>query len=212
VTLRERRAARTRTALIDAAVELCLREGYEHATIERIAEAADISPRTFARYFAGKEAVFMAVLEAVDADIVAELRRQPDHLGPLEALRVAHEVVLTRIADHPRGRPSADQVTLMLRVVNSSDALRQKAMSYRNAGAMKVLAERMGVSPDDRGLDLAVTLFTVTLVAGLKGVVGDTAPDRLGPRVMVARMQEAFGQVAGFAAELNTATAHTPAN
>jgi AcrR family transcriptional regulator len=55
--LRDHEVARTRTALIGAAGELCLREGYEQATIERIAEAADISPRTFARYFGGKEAV-----------------------------------------------------------------------------------------------------------------------------------------------------------
>jgi AcrR family transcriptional regulator len=100
-TLRERKAQRTRAELIDAAVKLCLSVGYENATIELIAAAADVSPRTFSRYFSTKDAVFLALLDAVSDDVVAEVSEQSEHLGPLEAMRAAHVAVFK-----PRRRPA----------------------------------------------------------------------------------------------------------
>jgi AcrR family transcriptional regulator len=72
-SLRERKRARTRRALIDAAVELFDRRGYEQTTVAQIA-AAEISTRTFFGYFASKEdllcpdsqARIQAVLDAID--------------------------------------------------------------------------------------------------------------------------------------------------
>jgi AcrR family transcriptional regulator len=54
--LRARKLARTRAALIDAAVDMCLSKGYENTTVQLIAAAAEVSPRTFSRYFASKDA------------------------------------------------------------------------------------------------------------------------------------------------------------
>ena len=56
--LRERKKQRTRATLISAAVKLCLEQGYEHTTVDQIAAAAEVSPRTFSRYFATKDAVY----------------------------------------------------------------------------------------------------------------------------------------------------------
>jgi AcrR family transcriptional regulator len=201
--LRERKAQRTRAELIDAAVKLCLTVGYDNATVELISAAADVSPRTFSRYFASKDAVFLAVLDVVSNDVVAEVSAQPDDLGPLEALRSAHIAVFHRIADRPLGQPSADQVALMLRVINSSDVLRKKAIEYRNPRVMKILADRAGVGIDDPQLELARTLFTVTVVTACANLVADTEPALLGPRVMAERLEEAFAQLADMAADLN---------
>lgn len=54
--LRERKRVATRRAIEQAAVDLSLGKGYENVTIDEIAEAADISPRTFFNYFPSKEA------------------------------------------------------------------------------------------------------------------------------------------------------------
>ena len=42
--LRERKKQRTRATLIDAAVGLCERQGFEHTTVDQIAAIADVSP------------------------------------------------------------------------------------------------------------------------------------------------------------------------
>ena len=55
VTLRERRRAETWAAIHEAAATLALDQGLEHATIEAIADAAGVSPRTFFNYFPSKD-------------------------------------------------------------------------------------------------------------------------------------------------------------
>jgi AcrR family transcriptional regulator len=56
-TLRDRKKFKTRQMLIATAADLFLKNGFENTTVDEIAEAADISRRTFFRYFATKEAV-----------------------------------------------------------------------------------------------------------------------------------------------------------
>jgi len=50
-------AARSREALIDAALALSARDGFDATTADQIAERAGVSPRTFFRYFPTKESV-----------------------------------------------------------------------------------------------------------------------------------------------------------
>lgn len=207
--LRQRKTQQTRAALIRAAVESCLTVGYEHTTVERIAAAADVSPRTFNRYFDSKDAVFVAVVSTASADIVALVEAQPAHVGPVEALRRAHVELFTRIADAPDGTPSASEVGIMLRVITSSPALHRKIIEFRHRRATEVLAKRMGVPVDDAGLDLANTLFNVTLLSACESLVADTPAELLSPGLFVERIQTAFGRLADFTADVAPAPALT---
>lgn len=83
--LRERKKVRTRLAIRHAAFELFAKQGYTDTTVEQIAAAADISPRTFYRYFAGKETVLIND-ELVDP-IVEAFAKAPQELSVVAAYR-----------------------------------------------------------------------------------------------------------------------------
>jgi len=86
-SLRERKKQATRRSLRRIALHLIAERGFAHVTVEDIAAAADVSPRTFFNYFPSKEA---AVFGA-DPERTAELLRRIVEEAPgetaLEALR-----------------------------------------------------------------------------------------------------------------------------
>lgn len=200
--LRERKKQRTRAMLIDAATDLCLRQGYESTTVDQIAAAADVSPRTFSRYFATKDAVFLTLIEDYSHEVAIELETVPFDVGPLEAIRQAHVAVLTRVAKRQVGRLTTERIILMLRVINASDTLRQAALEFKHDMTEVVIAKRMGVDVDDRRRRLVGAVFSSTIVTACGDLIGDTATIRLGPQVMVERINEAFAQVAQMSADL----------
>lgn len=61
--LRERKKRRTRRVLADTALHLFLHHGYDHVTLDELVEDAQVSVRTFFRYYSSKEAVAMAAEE-----------------------------------------------------------------------------------------------------------------------------------------------------
>ncbi|MCF3124874.1 TetR family transcriptional regulator [Streptomyces arenae] len=87
--LRERKKQRTRDALLRAALELFTTKGYEETTVDEIAEAVDVSQRTFFRYFANKQEAAFAIQVMVEARFAEALRERPSHEAPLVALRNA---------------------------------------------------------------------------------------------------------------------------
>jgi AcrR family transcriptional regulator len=200
--LRERKKQRTRAVLIDVAIDLCLRQGYEQTTVEQIAAAADVSPRTFSRYFATKDAVFLTLIEDYVEQVAVELASIPPEVGPLEALRLAHVATLTQVAKRPSARLSDERIVLMLRVINASDALRQAANDYKHEPSHVFVAERLGVPVDDRRVRLVGSIFSSVIVTACGDLIANTDRVRLGANVMIDRLNEAFAHLAQFAADL----------
>jgi AcrR family transcriptional regulator len=64
---RERKRAENRARLIEAAVAVMLRDGYDRATIAEIAREADLGFGTFYSHFESKDAAFQAAIEEVGA-------------------------------------------------------------------------------------------------------------------------------------------------
>jgi AcrR family transcriptional regulator len=83
---RARKKRDTYRALATAARELTLERGLEHVTVDDIAEAADVSPRTFFNYFACKEEAIVGYEPEVLAALGAEVEARPAGEAPLDAL------------------------------------------------------------------------------------------------------------------------------
>ena len=90
----------------------------------------------------------------------------------------------------------------MLRVINASDSLQQAAFEFRHDVTHVVLAKRMGVDVDDRRARWCRSIFSATIVAACGDLIADTDTVRLGPTVMVDRLNEAFAQLAPMTADL----------
>ncbi|WP_246221274.1 TetR/AcrR family transcriptional regulator [Phytoactinopolyspora mesophila] len=87
--LRERKKAATRKALSEAAMELAMRHGVGNITAESIADAADVSPRTFHNYFSSKEEAIVAVVADNAGEMIEAFRARPPEEPVWDALENA---------------------------------------------------------------------------------------------------------------------------
>lgn len=185
-TRRDRKKLATRQALRCAALELVATRGYAHVTVEDIAEAADVSPRTFFNYFSSKEAALLeddGTLEELRAEILARPADEPP-------FAVVEEVVCARVATKGRHLDSAwrDPEALLRRMqaVQADPHLLAALVAHMSAFERVVadaVAERMGVEVTSEPYPalLAASAMAVARVALLywarSGGVG--APDEL---------------------------------
>jgi AcrR family transcriptional regulator len=105
--LRERKKLRTRATIRDQAMRLFAEKGYGETTIEQIAEAADISPSTFFRYFPSKEQ--LVLVDDYDPIMIREFLNQPADLPVLTALRRSMEHVFNSMSPELLERETARQ-------------------------------------------------------------------------------------------------------
>ena len=143
--LRERKKAQTREAIVAAALELFERKGYDATTIEEIAEAADVSPRTFFRYFDSKVDVVIGEKDE-SGDFGDQLSDRPPEEGPVEATRQVLRSTLGAIV-------AADPMFVrQMRVMIGTPSLQAMAREHFNEHNEEMVvdfAARMGVAKDD---------------------------------------------------------------
>ncbi|MES4905088.1 MULTISPECIES: TetR family transcriptional regulator [unclassified Streptomyces] len=147
--LRERKKMRTRYAIISTAVTLFVECGYDETTVAEIAEAAEVAPRTFFRYFATKDEVALALITEVDEAIFPALEARPAEEPPVTALANAARTVVEQLmqADDSTGELWTRIVWLLENSPPLLAAHYQRALSIEDRLARK-LAEREGVDPD----------------------------------------------------------------
>jgi len=173
--LRERKKLRTRHALGAAALELAVRHGLDGVTVEQIAEAADVSPRTFFNYFSSKE-------EAVVAADVERARATAERL----AARPADEPVLTSVRAVVRemvdgADARARDWVRQVRLVRANPALvphQLAAYAAIEAQLAAVIAERTGLDAGDLYPALtAAAVMSATRTATTRWLASDGATD-----------------------------------
>ncbi|KAA0107887.1 TetR/AcrR family transcriptional regulator [Mycolicibacterium sp. P1-5] len=191
--LRELKKQRTRATLIDVAVALFIDQGYDNTTVEQIATTAEVAPRTFSRYFSGKDAVIIAILEGVAGDVAAVFARQPLDISPYEALARAH--LETFGSEQYSTSTSFEQMQLLLRILNSAPALGLAPFMFRAGGfhhqAAEVAAQRMGVASDHPSIRILFDTWAVVMGVACHGL-GTAGGPPIEPDVVCHRIESVY--------------------
>jgi AcrR family transcriptional regulator len=190
--LRERKKLRTRATLIEAAAELCLRQGFDNTTVEQIAAAADVAPRTFSRYFATKDSVIAAIADDLDAHIADALEHQPTDITEYEALLLAHLEVFGRALDHQT--QAFKGMAVLIQIVNASASLKASAFAFQRASAnasLAVLSRRMGLAPDHPAVRMVTDTWTLLFATSFAGL-GQPGNEPIESKIVCDRMCATF--------------------
>ena len=162
--LRERKKAKTRAAIRDHAIRLFEEQGYASTTVEQIAEAAEVSPSTFFRYFPTKEDVILT--DDYDPLIIDAIKAQPPGVRPVRAMIDGMRQVFHNLDPEEWELERRRQ-----RIFQTVPELRARMMSQTVTALdllAAALADRDGKPADD---------FTYRVIAGaVVGVVLAVAP------------------------------------
>ena len=123
--LRARKKVKVRLALVTAALRLFDERGFDATTIDDIAAAADVSRRTFFRYFRAKEDAYLVDPERKLAIIQEELRtREPGEPTLTEIRRAIAAIARDYASD-------AELIRLQYRVALKEPTLVAHGMVYQ---------------------------------------------------------------------------------
>jgi AcrR family transcriptional regulator len=193
--LRERKKQRTRATLIDAAVELCDRQGFERTTVDQIAAVADVSPRTFSRYFVTKDAIALALIDDAIELAAVELARQPIDINHFEALRRSYVAMYTGTKSTPPGGLSADRMMCVVRIIMSSPSLRQAALEYRPHAVNVEMAKRLGLDLGHRRLRMVSAIWGSIIQTALSDLTEEGVDwQHVGIDDIVSRLEATFAE------------------
>jgi AcrR family transcriptional regulator len=191
--LRERKKLRTRTTLVEAAADLCLRQGFDNTTVDQIAAAADISPRTFSRYFPTKDAVVAAIADELDTDIAGALERQPTYITEYDALLHAHLEVFGPELDYQT--PVFKRMAVLIQIVNESSSFNASAFRYQQGlsenASTKVIGRRMGVAPDHPAVRMVADTWTLLFATSFADL-GQPGNEPIESRIVCDRLRASF--------------------
>jgi AcrR family transcriptional regulator len=155
--LRERKKARTRAAIREHALRLFREKGYDDTTVEQIAEAAEVSPSTFFRYFPTKEDVVLQ--DDLDLLWLEAIQEQPPDMSPIAAMRAGVHTAFARMSDSDWAQ--LRETTELAMAVPAVRARMLAELARTTQLLAEAVAERSGRDPGD---------FAVRALAG--AVVG----------------------------------------
>jgi AcrR family transcriptional regulator len=180
--------ALTRIRLLDAAKDLFRREGYATTSVDRIAEAAGYSKGAFYSNFEGKEAIFLAVIDAQSQESLDPLMHAIDTAADADAV----VELLVRWADE-RSSSGSWSLTILeharAAVKGAASLQRQEAIlrgAWRQLG--DCLSKRLpGLG--DESETLGALLHEIAYAPAMTFVARPTAGDLM--RLAVTRLFEA---------------------
>jgi AcrR family transcriptional regulator len=161
--LRERKRTRTRLMIQAEALRLFADKGYANTTVDEIADAAAISPRTFFRYFPTKEDV--VIWDEYDPLALELVQARPDDESPAETARA-----LIRASVEGLYRRDREQLLARARLLASEPALRARALETQESGGealASVLAQRRRTPLDELRVRMIVTALGAAVAVAM---------------------------------------------
>ncbi|WP_405167142.1 TetR/AcrR family transcriptional regulator [Nocardia sp. NBC_01499] len=192
--LRERKKQQTRLRIIEVGLSLCDTQGFDATTVEQIANAADVSPRTINRYFDSKEDIVLGPVQDFGQAVAEALRQLPVDGNELESLRKAFLHVIDRAVHEPAGGPiSFRQFQQMQRIVRSSPSVSARSLEHadsKNRAIAAAVAERLDTTPC--ALPVRLILGTWQLIGHLAMECGESMFDYDDLRAAAAAGRNSF--------------------
>ncbi|WP_229071320.1 TetR/AcrR family transcriptional regulator [Actinoplanes sp. DH11] len=191
---REAKRRQTRLDLITAALRLTDERGADRVTVDEIATAAGVSPRTFFNYFATKEDALVGdPLEGCDLRELL-LGTAPDK-PLLEALLDALDPVFEQIHDN------REQWLLRMRVIENNPQLLPLLIAAAAAAEQQftaAVAERAGLPADHPFPAVAAAVTNAAVRVAVFRWAAEDADGRSGTdgRPLTDHVREAFGILA----------------
>jgi AcrR family transcriptional regulator len=184
--LRERKKARTRASIREHALRLFREQGYHATTVEQIAEAAEVSPSTFFRYFPTKEDVVLQ--DDFDIVALAAFERQPAELSPIAAFRAACAETYGALTEEELA--GIEETSAMTMAIPELRARAVDELSRTIDVIAEVTARRTGRDPGDFAVrNLVGAIIGVIMSATLPWTEGHHTPD------MFARVDAALAHL-----------------
>jgi AcrR family transcriptional regulator len=178
-------------------MELFSERGFDRTTIEEIAEACDVSPRTFFRYFPTKEDVLFGDSELRCRALLDVLTAQPADRSPLDALHAAMRAVALAYRDE------RELLALRHRVVLGSPGLRAYKAEHQRGWEQSVVDEltrRSAIAGTDESA-LELRLLSSAAIGALRAALDTWLEDTTGAADIVTLLDTAFELTAhGFGA------------
>ena len=174
--LRERKKAKTRAAIQEAALRLFDRHGYDATTVDQIAELAEVSQSTFFRYFPTKEDVVLH--DRYDPLLLADFAAQPAELSPIAALRRTLRSVFGTLPADELAR-ERQRATLIISVPElRARALDQLASTLQPLA--EAIAERTGRAVDDPAVRALTGAVMGVAMSAILAATEDPSADYVG--------------------------------
>ena len=190
--LREQKRQLTREAIADAALALALDVGLEYVTVEAIAAAVLISPRTVSNYFSCKEEAVVAGGLSDSYRIVDDFAGRPAEESPLHSVRaVLVEIARGRSAEQQRVALQKIELVRSYPLLASFVAAQYARLEERLRGA---IAARKGA---DLGADVSPWLTAAAAVSAIRYAEASWVDSGGRPEDMPELLQRAFEQVEG---------------
>jgi AcrR family transcriptional regulator len=173
--LRQRKKLQTRTRIEAAALDLFERQGFDGTTVEEIAGAAQIAPRTFFSYFPTKEDVVLADYAGRLERIVEQLGDRPHTETPWAALRASFVVVA---ADYDTQR---HELVRRFRIMADSASVHARSLQLQS-GWEDALAAALGARLGDDTESLTSRLLASAALSAMRSsqrhwiATGQTTP------------------------------------